>query len=286
MTPSTIRTGLLLAVLLADAAAQPPAGDKPAPAQGGKLSEWPELKANDQERVMALLAQFRKEPALHAEAHKQLVGIGPCAVPLLFLQLNDQPKNINAPIGAVLDDLTGPTHAALLAREAKKPKVALRRYVMRRLCTFADPEMVPILRAALKDTDEDVVLSASMGLLALKQPDGLELLQKRAQRDWASIRELCAKVLPSGRSMEMGNAILKVISVPKLSPIEVAAGLRLLRSLGPPELTGNVKLFLDAEDTNVKKEAVNALRAMNGEQPLENLSVFQAIEMAKEWKSR
>jgi hypothetical protein len=33
----------------------------------------------------------------------------------------------------------------------------------------------------------------------------------------------------------------------------------------------------------VKREAINTARVLHGEEPIENLSVFQAIEMAKQW---
>jgi len=63
--------------------------------------------------------------------------------------------------------------------------------------------------------------------------------------------------------------------------------LRLLRSLAPKELTGPIVPFLDHEFQGVKKEAINTLRVIvDGAEPLEELSAFQAIEMANEWKKR
>ena len=47
-----------------------------------------------------------------------------------------------------------------------------------------------------------------------------------------------------------------------------------------------VRNYLTAEDNNVKKAAVNAMRALHGEEPDEKLSVFQVIEEAKKWQSR
>jgi hypothetical protein len=41
--------------------------------------------------------------------------------------------------------------------------------------------------------------------------------------------------------------------------------------------------YLEASDHTVKKEAINTARVLHGEPPLENLPVFQAIEMSKEW---
>jgi hypothetical protein len=184
----------------------------------------------------------------------------------------------------VLDAVVGPRHAALLARESRKPKVALRRYVLARMCSFLDPDLLPSLQAAAKDQDVEVALHASLGLLALQRKEGLGPVLERARKDWASIRSLCAQVLPHARGPEAGQWVLDAIA--GKSPPEIAAGLRLLRSLLPRELAGLIKGRLDAEDHNVRKEAVNAMRAVHGEPPLEDMSVFQAIEMARHWKTR
>jgi len=272
-----ILPGLLAGALLcAGATAQTPE----------KLADWPKLTPNDEERVMAQLVQFRKEPQFHAAAQKVLVEIGPAAVPLLFVQLNDQAKNINAPICGALDQIVGPPHAALLAREAKKPKLALRRYVLHRMCAFNDPDLLPVLRTAVKDADPEVALYGSVGLLAQKQQEGVDVVWKRAQKDWANVRELCAQVLPAGRSPEAAKLVLAAFQSAKAQPAEVAGGLRLLRSLLPVDMTGMIRQYLDAEDNIVKKEAVNAMRAIHGQEPLENMAVFQTIELAKEWKNK
>ena len=53
------------------------------------------------------------------------------------------------------------------------------------------------------------------------------------------------------------------------------------------DAAGIVKPYLDAETHNVKKAAINTLRVIvAGQEPLEKLSVFQAIEMANEWKKK
>ena len=61
---------------------------------------------------------------------------------------------------------------------------------------------------------------------------------------------------------------------------------RLLRYLGTKDTVVVVRNYLTAEDHTVKKEAVNTMRALHGQEPIENLPVFQVIEMAKEWLTK
>jgi hypothetical protein len=64
------------------------------------------------------------------------------------------------------------------------------------------------------------------------------------------------------------------------------AGLRLLRHLMVKEQGALLHRYLDAGEHTVKREAINAARCLHGEAPIENLSVFQAIEMAKQWRAK
>ena len=44
---------------------------------------------------------------------------------------------------------------------------------------------------------------------------------------------------------------------------------------------------LDDDDNSIRVATINALRGMvDGDLPVEQLSVFEAIEMAKQWKSK
>ena len=45
--------------------------------------------------------------------------------------------------------------------------------------------------------------------------------------------------------------------------------------------------FLDETDNSIRIEAINALRGIvDGDQPIDKLSAFQAIEVANEWKGK
>lgn len=279
---SRIPLAILACCLPLAALAQEP---KPAtPAKAEKLSEWPKLSDLDRDRTMGLLAQFRKQEHLHAGAHDSLVAIGDALAPLLFQQVSDREENINPHIFAVLDEVLGPQHAALLARESKTHKLALRRYVALRLCKLHDQEMLPVLQAMAKDKDEEVVWLANLGLLALAQKPALPAVLARVRTDWPGCRDLIAGVLPAAKSREAGQWVLEAMD--KAKAVEQMNALRVLRYLGTKDHTLAIKGYLTAEDNNVKKEAINALRVIHGEEPLEKLSVFQVIDMAKEWQSK
>ena len=263
--------------------------DQPAgqgqPTKVEKLSEWPALKDTDKDRVLGLVGQFRKaDPELHAAATKQLITIGEAAMPLLFQQVSDNPNNVNTQLFALFDTLLEPKHAALMARESKKQKVALRLYLVQRLCRFLDSDMLPVLASAAKDKDPETAFFAALGGLALKQKDHLPAVLAYSKNHWREVAPICAEVLPNARSNEAGSWVFEAIA--KAPSADQMVGLRLARYLAVKEHTIILRGYLQAADGSVKKEAVNAMRVMHGEAPMENLSVFQAIEMAKEWLNK
>lgn len=267
-------------------AQEPP--DEPAPTpqeKDGKLEAWPELDPVQVRRIPGLLAQFRKkDESLHSEAHAELVALGDGAAPLLLARLTDNEVNFNDPILAVLDEVLGPRHADLLAPEARSRKLVERRYVLRRLATFADPDLEPVFAAALEDEDEDVAFYAALGASGLGGLESLEIVLQRCRRSWDEERAMISEVLENARSIDSGRWVLQRLV--KGDTGEKIAGLRMARYLAPRELARVVAIHLDDSQHSVKKEAINALRVIHGQEPMENLSVFQAIEMAKEWKAR
>ncbi|MBK8099682.1 MAG: hypothetical protein IPK26_21460 [Planctomycetes bacterium] len=250
-----------------------------------KLDAWPKLAAGEAERVVAFVTQLRHEkPEIRAAGRASLIKIGAAAVPMLFQQVLDRADNINAEVLPALDEILKPEHAALMARKCKEPRVELRRYLVLRLCKFGDPEMIPILQGMTKDKDADTAWYAALGLLTLKQTDALPAVVERCKTDWAGVKELVGSVLPAARSDEVGKALFTAIAKAQVG--DQMTGLRLARYLATKEQAIIVRGYLSAEAAQVKKEAINAMRALHGMEPIENLSVFQATEMAKEWLAK
>ena len=229
---------------------------------------------------------FRSKPDanLQKSAGEQLAAIGDGAVPILFRQVSDRDEALNALLFGLFDKMLGPQHAALMARESKTNKPALRRYLVLRMCKLTDPELEPVLQAATKDKDEDIAFFAQVGLLGLRKTAALAPVLDRARTNWSDIQPLVSQVLPAARSEAMGRATAETIG--NAQPPAQAAALRLFRYLGTKEQGALIRHHLQAEDFNVKKEAINAMRAIHGEEPIENLSVFNATKMAKEWASK
>ncbi|MBL9077327.1 MAG: hypothetical protein JNL08_07485 [Planctomycetes bacterium] len=255
----------------------PPAVDAPA-----KLAEWPTLDAPTKDRVLALFGQFKK-PAeeLRTAAAKDLLGIGAGAAPLLFQQVSDREPNQNDQLFAVFDAMLDRTHAALMAREVQKPRAELRRYLIRRLCTFADPDVLAVLQATTKDKDALTAFYAWLGMLALKQKEAVAPVLAYTRTNWREVGEFAAVVLPAARSPEAGQWLWDAIAT--ASPADQMTGLRLLRYLAPKEQASNLRTYLQSKDNVVLKEAINTARVLHGERPVENLPVFQVVEMSKQW---
>lgn len=297
MTTTSLR-GLIAAALLAAAgslsAQQPKPTPAPAPAptpapapvqdgttQDGKLDEWPELKQTDKDLVRSLAKQFHKEEKLHEEARQRLEAIGAGAAPILIRLVSDRANNINGELFKVLDKIVAREHAALLAREVGGPSVELRRYLLRRLCHYPDPTLVAVFTPAANDKDPEVAFLAALGLLVNKQKPGLAGVLAAARTRWSEVGALLADVLPAARSADCATWVLEAIA--PAQPAEQMAGLRLLRYLMVDQQRFVLRTYLQAPDHTVKREAINTARALAGEAPIENLSVFQAIEMAKKW---
>ncbi|MCA8947904.1 MAG: HEAT repeat domain-containing protein [Planctomycetes bacterium] len=277
-------TGVWLAPLRAQDPV-PEKGDGGDPPQGQrveKLEEWPALGRQDVDRLLGSLKQFHKEDEeLWDGARKNLVALGEAGMPLLMQKVTDRGDNVNPQIFLVLDEVLAPRHAALMAREIKKPKVELRRYLVRRIARFHDRDMLPVLQAVTKDKDPDIAFHAALGALALGDRAALEPVLEYSKSRWDEIGDEVATVLPAARGREAGNWVFELIA--KRPPGDQMAGLRLARYLATKDHHLMLRTYLNANEHSVKKEAINALRVMNGEEPLEKLTVFQVIEMAKEW---
>lgn len=285
LTTSPRRLPLALALGLTMLVAPLAAQGKEPPADEGspkKLAEWPELSKKDDGQARAVLTQFRKEgEELHAKAHEKLVAFGAAVAPVLLPKVNDRANNSNEHLFRVLDEVCGPPHAALLARELGRPSVELRRYLLRRLGTFRDTELAAVFEKSLDDKDPEVQFQAGLGALAVGSVKGLDVVLASARQRWSEVQPQIAEVLTPARSVAISTKVLDHIA--RARPTEQMAGLRLLRYLMTKQQAVLLRHYLEASDFQVKREAINAARVVHGEDPLENLASFQAINMAKEW---
>lgn len=258
-------TGLLVVTAAPPGRCQEPA----APARQQKLSEWPELKKADRDRARAVAKQLgKKQEKLRTAAVDKLAAMGAGVAVVLIPLVSDRPQNHNDWLFEVLDQVTDGRHAALLARESQRKSVAWRRYLTRRLAGLRDPDLLPLLRKHVEDKDADIAFYASLGALAERER-------------WSEQRALIAATLTPARSAAVSLKVWERIGSAR--PTDQMAGLRLLRYLATTDQKMLLRSYLESSDFAVKKAAINTTRVLHGEQPLEKLSSFQAINLAKQW---
>lgn len=284
---TTARYGGLLAAILTLAASpatqeKPPETPKPA-----AQPTWPALAAKQEQQIKRLCDTLKriKNDERRDKAEAELVAMGSGVAPVLLERLSDYRVNINEALARVLDQVTDESHAPLLARHVTDHAVAARTYVVRRLMGFHLPAMAPVFREARKDRDKGVVFLAGLGLISAGDLSTLDEVFERADREWDDVASDVQAALPGARGEKATALILKrVVGGEELTQV---TGLRLVRYVGEPSSAARIAVYLDSESHNVKKAAINALRVVvDGAPPLDQLSVFQAIDMAKTWKTR
>ncbi len=274
-----VLSAILCAALFAgDAAAQ----SEERPQKVEKLSEWPALKKEQGDRARALMRQFgKKKQQLRDDAVSAMVQLGAGVAPLVVPKITDRPKNDNQHLFAVLDQVTDGRHAALLARELGRKSLELRRYLLRRLACMRDTDLEPVLKSAARDKDPEAAFFAALGLLALGSDAGLDAVLVAAREQWSERREVIAAALTPARDARKGMLVWRRIG--QARPTDQMAGLRVLRYLGAKEQKVMLRSYLESSDFAVKREAINLARVLHGEPPIEKLSSFQAINLAKQW---
>jgi len=276
-------------------AAQDPLPETPAE----RLSAWPELA--DAAAAKRELARLRKAAteAMEAESRAALVALGAAAAPLLLDALGkERDTDARDRIAAVLEEVTGAGHTRLLAREWAHKSEAVRHFALARTAAFPDPGLTVTARTHFlgllkraegpsegrpSEAELDLAARAALAAGAL---EGLERALALAERDWrrsgGALRTSAAGVKgPAATAL-----LLEKLAAAGTDGARVAA-LQLLAVAGTREAVHPVRVHLDAEANAVRVAAINALRGIvDGAPPLDNLSVFTAIEEAKRWKER
>jgi hypothetical protein len=256
-------------------------------AQDPPRPSWPALDESRAARARVLCEELigTDEEAAVA-ATDELVAMGAGVAPLVIARLGEAKASRHADAFAgILDQVVADQHAPLVEDCAKQKQNEIRAWAVGWLARHPDEQHRDVLEKTADDKDAEVAFRAAAGLLALGDLDRLEAVFETCAEDWPPHAAFVGAVLPPARSAEAAELVFA-----KMTAKEVRAqvtGLRLLRSLAPPDTAGRIGSYLDAQQHAVKKEAINALRVVvDGEAPIEDLSVFQAIEQAKQWKER
>lgn len=261
-----------------------------------RLEEWPEPRDDRQLKIDVARLRKANTEEMGTQAHHALVAEGAAAAPALLKALGkEKGEDARERILDVLDEITGAPHTRLLAKEFDDKSDVVRVWCLTRVAAFPDAGVREAAVAALgraenaaeKGKSSEAELYAA-ALCATSAGDlaGLQRLAKRAEEDWKDSGAAIRVALESVRGKEATAAYRDLLASDKRQVI--VAGLRLLAGCGDREsAVPLVAPFLDNTDNTLRVAAINALRGIvDGEPPLDKLPVFEAIELAGEWKKR
>ena len=284
----------LVAFAPAAAAAQDES-PKEAPAPIERLDAWPELGGSELSLVKRDIARLRKARTeeMGTEARAALIGAGAGVVPLLLPSLGrEQDPAAKQRITAVLETLSGAAHTRLLGEYFTDESREVRVWCLERCARFPDPGLLEPAEAAWNavvklgeradagERDAAAVCAASAGSWA-----SFEHVKKTALASWGKSGDLIRTALETIRGPRGIERTRDLLSSEDRK--QIVAGLNLLSGCGDELAIPEVRPFLSNDDNSIRVAAINAMRGIvDGAPPVENLPVFDAIEMANEWMRR
>jgi len=262
-----------------------------------RLAAWPESDKELERQITKDLARLRKASTEGMEegGREGLLAAGDAAGPALLKALGKERDDAaRARVAEVLTAVTGWPHTRLFAAEFEDRSEHVRLFALERAAAFPDPEIREAAeaahaaakkRAGTKREVADELYLASLALASAGSLEGFDALVERALSDWGD----------SGRALRAATEGLRGPEATTLlaEPLEgdrkhKVAALRLLAGCGDAETAVPlVRPYLDSTDNSIRVAAINALRGIvDGDLPLERMSVFEAVELAGKWKER
>ncbi|MCA8980222.1 MAG: hypothetical protein H6831_08600 [Planctomycetes bacterium] len=258
-----------------------------------RLEAWPEPRDSNQLKVDVARLRKANTEEMGSQAHIALVAEGAAAAPALISALGkEKNKDARERITDVLEQITGAEHTRLIAAEFGDKSDVVRIWCLRRVAAFPDSGVREAAVAALqrveksKKPDAEELYVAALCATSAGDLSGLQRLAERAEDDWKDSGAEIRTALESVRGKEATAAFVPLLSSEKRNM--KVTGLNLLAGAGEAETSvALIKPFLDDTDNTLRVAAINALRGIvDGEPPLDKLPVFEAIELANEWKKR
>jgi hypothetical protein len=285
---------LVVAAATAAAPAAPGTAQDPEPIE--RLEAWPDIEDESAaKREMSRLRVAQTE-AMGEEGGAALRAMGAAVAPML-LKAYEKERDDDARdrVHAVLLAVTGAPHTRLLAREFKHKSPLVRTFCLRRVAAFPDPGVREPAEAALdglekrgdKADPEELYLAAVCATSAGSEA-GLERVFARARDHWKEDGASIRVALEAVRGEQVSDIFAKRLAENKgLERADRLALLHVLAGCGTETAKGAVRRYLDDDDNGLRIAAINALRGMvDREPPIDQLPVFEAIEVANAWKRR
>ena len=276
------------------AAAAPPAQEE---GRGGveHLKAWPALDKDVAKQARKDVSRLIKArtPEMAESAEAALVEAGAGVVPLLLPAFGkEKDEEAVERIRTVLDAVTGAEHTRLLAKEFGHRSLTLRTWAMGRCAAFPDPGTRREAEAAMKrvlgkgdKAEREDRVAAALCATASGSLEGFGVMRELAVDRWGKHGESMRTALEAVRGPEAVKAVQPLFESRKRK--ELVAALRLLAGCGDADARAIVLPHLDSNDNSIRVAAINAMRGIvDGDPPVKNLPVFEAIELAKQWKAR
>jgi hypothetical protein len=258
-----------------------------------RLEAWPKV---DKETVKVDVERLRvaRTEEMGEQADVALRQAGAGVVPYLLPKFGREKKeDAQERMLDVLNAVTDERHTRLLAESFGHKSVEVRKWSLRRVAHFPDAgvrkEAEKALAAARKrkrDIDKDEIYLAALCCASAGSFEGFDDVAARAAKDWGDEGQVIHIALSALRSEEGTKRVAALLEDSKRK--NKVAGLHLIAACGEKESAAHlVAPFLDDNDNSLRVAAINALRGIiDGDPPLDKLSVFEAIERAKKWKAR
>jgi len=282
-------------MLLALALALAPSIQEPTPETPvERIEAWPVLAGQEKKQVQLEVDKLRKARTeeMAADAEAALVGGSAGAMPLLLLAYaKEKDDDARARVAAVMERMTDARHTRALALDFENKERGVRTWCLRRAAAFPDAGLREPAAAALAavaragdKADPEERYAAALCSVSTGAPEGLDVLREWAEGEWP---ERGAEMLTALRAARGPAATERLVADLAGERKQLVAGLRLLSAAGDDSAVPAVAAYLDSDDNQLRVAAINALRGIvDGEGPMENLSVFRAIEIARTWKQR
>lgn len=285
-----------------DAAAffHPPAA---AVVEDEKATEWADQPGK--KALTKTIGKLRKAASdeMLRQGREEVLAFGPGAAPGLLAALGKE-KNEDAAdrFREALDSITTPAHTRLLAAEFDAKRAPTQLYAMRRAAELGDPGLREDVEARWselqemkadpkrkKKVTEELELHVAVLTLSTGSPASLAaclgVAGGKAYKVWEPTLDAAA-ANAGAAGAEVGDLLAEELSS-QSGMRERLAALRLLTWAGHEAHAKAIAPALDARESNVKIEAINALRRIvDDEEPIARLSAFAAIEEAGKWKKR
>ena len=256
------------------------------------LTAWP--KPQKKEQITTDLDRVVKAsiPEMAEGGHQGLVAEGTAAVPFVLERYGrEKDDEVLARLKAVLMEITKPEQTRLLAQDFAHKDVLHRTFALWRCAAWPDAQIKPLAEAAWakvvkqgEKADADERYAAALCTTASGSLAAFDAVFEIAQKSWAKKGGELRIALEAVRGPEPTKTLLGRLGGERKAKI---AALKMLAGCGDKSAVGPLKPLLDDTDNEIRVVTINALRGIvDGDSPLDQLSAFESIEMAKKWKDR